>query len=99
MIVKTHFFHHKIVPAFVQIDLSGGRTAQIRFDNQSHEDFVLQLPGAVFATTSVPLDPGSTAAVDVRDDAAVGVYEYQIGAPRTGLEAKGSSRPDIIIVR
>jgi hypothetical protein len=99
VIVKTHFFHHKIVPAFVQIDLSGGRTAQVLFANQTHEDFVLQLPSVVFARTSVPLGPGSSATVEVRDDVPVGVYEYQIDAPRTGLEAKGSSRPDIIIVR
>jgi hypothetical protein len=99
VIVKTHFFHHKIVPAFVQIDLSGGRTAQVRFENRTREDFVLQLPSGVFATTTVPLGADSSAMVEVRDDAPVGVYEYQIGAPRTGLEAKGSSRPDIIIVR
>jgi hypothetical protein len=99
VIVKTHFFHHKIVPAFVQIDLSDGRVAQVQFTNRSREDFVLQLPNAVFATTTVPLGHGSSATVDVLDTAPVGVYEYQIDAPRTGLEAKGSSRPDIIIVR
>jgi len=99
VIVKTHFFHHKVVPAFVQVDLSGGRTAQVLFTNRSREAFVLQLPSAVFATTTAPLGPDSSVAVDVREDAPVGVYEYQIDAPRTGLEAKGSSRPDIIIVR
>jgi hypothetical protein len=99
VIVKNHFFHHKIVPAFVQIDLSGGRTAQVLFRNLTREDFVLQLPSGVFSTTTVSLGPEGAATVDVRDDAAVGIYEYRVDAPRTGLEAKGSSRPDIIIVR
>jgi hypothetical protein len=99
VIVKNHFFHHKIVPAFVQIDLSGGRAAQVRFTNLTGEDFELQLPKEVFDPPSTPLGQKATVTVDVREDAPVGVYEYQISAPRSGLEAKGSSRPDIIIVR
>jgi hypothetical protein len=103
-VIKTHLlgFHYNVVPGWLQIDLSDNRTAEVEFRNLTGQDFVLHLPAEVFGaantTTSLPAR-GGPVIVPVEAAAPVGVYEYQAKVKATDIQAKGASRPDIIIVR